>query len=52
MKINVFIDVSFPYRATMAKNGHVCVEQTFIYGKITGHQLGILEWEGGGKVLT
>jgi len=44
MKINTFIDVSVPCWAPVTKNGHVSVEKTFIYGKIIGHQLGILEW--------
>jgi hypothetical protein len=44
MKKSAFIDVSVPRQAPMTKNGHVSVEQTSIYGKILGYQLGILEW--------
>jgi len=33
MKINACMDVSVPYQAPVTKNGHISVQQTFIYGK-------------------
>jgi hypothetical protein len=41
--MNAFIGVSVPCQAPVTKNCHVSMEQTFIYGKIIGSELGILE---------